>query len=69
MATEGQKPSSEEVKTDLFEDDDEFEEFEIDRGVNEELHFYMLVFFFQFYGFFCFECYKCGLIFVMNLMP
>ncbi|XP_047956920.1 protein DELETION OF SUV3 SUPPRESSOR 1(I)-like [Salvia hispanica] len=31
MATEGQKPSAEEVKTDLFEDDDEFEEFEIDR--------------------------------------
>uniref|UniRef100_A0A7N0ZX12 26S proteasome complex subunit SEM1 n=1 Tax=Kalanchoe fedtschenkoi TaxID=63787 RepID=A0A7N0ZX12_KALFE len=31
MATEG-KPAAEEVKMDLFEDDDEFEEFEI----NEE---------------------------------
>ncbi|KAL1541513.1 Protein DELETION OF SUV3 SUPPRESSOR 1(I) [Salvia divinorum] len=31
MATERQKPSSEEVKADLFEDDDEFEEFEIDQ--------------------------------------
>ncbi|KAG6403940.1 hypothetical protein SASPL_136174 [Salvia splendens] len=36
MATEGQKPSSEEVKTDLFEDDDEFEEFEIDRDWDEQ---------------------------------
>ena len=45
MATEGQKPSAEEVKTDLFEDDDEFEEFEIDRGVYDELDFDMLFIF------------------------
>ncbi|KAL4295649.1 hypothetical protein GQ457_12G008100 [Hibiscus cannabinus] len=32
MATEQPKPATEEVKLDLFEDDDEFEEFEI----NEE---------------------------------
>ncbi|XP_057806262.1 protein DELETION OF SUV3 SUPPRESSOR 1(I)-like [Salvia miltiorrhiza] len=36
MATERQKPASEEVKTDLFEDDDEFEEFEIDRDWDEQ---------------------------------
>lgn len=33
MATEQQKPASEEAKTDLFEDDDEFEEFEINQGM------------------------------------
>ena len=33
MATSnGTKPASEETKMDLFEDDDEFEEFEIDLG-------------------------------------
>lgn len=32
MATEQAKPAAEEVKMDLFEDDDEFEEFEIDQG-------------------------------------
>lgn len=32
MATEQQKPATEDVKIDLFEDDDEFEEFEIDEG-------------------------------------
>lgn len=33
MATEQPKPATEEAKIDLFEDDDEFEEFEIDQGV------------------------------------
>lgn len=33
MATEQAKPATEEVKMDLFEDDDEFEEFEIDQGL------------------------------------
>lgn len=32
MATEQAKPATEEAKIDLFEDDDEFEEFEIDQG-------------------------------------
>ena len=32
MATNETKPASEEAKMDLFEDDDEFEEFEIDLG-------------------------------------
>lgn len=32
MATEQAKPVTEEAKVDLFEDDDEFEEFEIDQG-------------------------------------
>ncbi|KAH6758348.1 hypothetical protein C2S51_018583 [Perilla frutescens var. frutescens] len=32
MATEQAKPPTDEVKMDLFEDDDEFEEFEIDQG-------------------------------------
>ncbi|XP_039060553.1 protein DELETION OF SUV3 SUPPRESSOR 1(I)-like [Hibiscus syriacus] len=38
MATEQQKTAKEEVKLDLFEDDDEFEEFEIneDWGNEEE---------------------------------
>ncbi|KAL6494381.1 Protein DELETION OF SUV3 SUPPRESSOR 1(I) [Orobanche gracilis] len=38
MATEQAKPATEEVKMDLFEDDDEFEEFEIDQdwGDKEE---------------------------------
>ncbi|KAI3454519.1 hypothetical protein Pfo_011182 [Paulownia fortunei] len=31
MATEQPKPATEEAKIDLFEDDDEFEEFEIDQ--------------------------------------
>ncbi|XP_051123121.1 protein DELETION OF SUV3 SUPPRESSOR 1(I)-like [Andrographis paniculata] len=31
MATEQAKPAAEELKLDLFEDDDEFEEFEIDQ--------------------------------------
>ncbi|XP_031111233.1 protein DELETION OF SUV3 SUPPRESSOR 1(I)-like [Ipomoea triloba] len=31
MATEQPKPAPEDVKMDLFEDDDEFEEFEIDQ--------------------------------------
>jgi hypothetical protein len=33
MATEP-KPATEDVKIDLFEDDDEFEEFEINEGTN-----------------------------------
>lgn len=33
MATEP-KPATEDVKIDLFEDDDEFEEFEINEGIN-----------------------------------
>ena len=33
MATEP-KPATEDVKIDLFEDDDEFEEFEIDEGIH-----------------------------------
>lgn len=32
MATEQPKPATDEIKVDLFEDDDEFEEFEIDQG-------------------------------------
>lgn len=32
MATEQPKAAAEDVKMDLFEDDDEFEEFEIDQG-------------------------------------
>lgn len=32
MATEQPKSATEDVKIDLFEDDDEFEEFEIDEG-------------------------------------
>lgn len=32
MASEQAKPATEEEKADLFEDDDEFEEFEIDQG-------------------------------------
>ncbi|KAH6797456.1 SUV3 suppressor [Perilla frutescens var. hirtella] len=36
MATEKQKPDTEEVKIDLFEDDDEFEEFEIDQDWDEK---------------------------------
>lgn len=32
MATEKVNPATDEVKMDLFEDDDEFEEFEIDQG-------------------------------------
>lgn len=32
MATEQPKPAAKEVKMDLFEDDDEFEEFAIDQG-------------------------------------
>lgn len=33
MATEQPKPATEDAKIDLFEDDDEFEEFEIDQGL------------------------------------
>lgn len=33
MATEEQKAGNEEVNADLFEDDDEFEEYEINQGV------------------------------------
>lgn len=33
MATEQPKPATEDVKMDLFEDDDEFEEFEINEGI------------------------------------
>ncbi|KAK3018554.1 hypothetical protein RJ639_003911 [Escallonia herrerae] len=33
MATEQPKAATEETKIDLFEDDDEFEEFEIDQGI------------------------------------
>ncbi|TYG92008.1 hypothetical protein ES288_A12G309000v1 [Gossypium darwinii] len=32
MATEQPKPQNEDINMDLFEDDDEFEEFEIDGG-------------------------------------
>lgn len=32
MATELPKSGTEEVKLDLFEDDDEFEEFDVDQG-------------------------------------
>lgn len=32
MATEQPKAATEDAKIDLFEDDDEFEEFEIDQG-------------------------------------
>ncbi|KAK8518207.1 hypothetical protein V6N13_027682 [Hibiscus sabdariffa] len=36
MATEQPKSATEEVKLDLFEDDDEFEEFEINEEWNNE---------------------------------
>ena len=36
MATNETKPTSEEAKMDLFEDDDEFEEFEIDLGKSKK---------------------------------
>lgn len=39
MATEP-KPSTEDVKIDLFKDDDEFEEFEINEGTNLFLFFF-----------------------------
>lgn len=43
MATEQPKPAAEDVKMDLFEDDDEFEEFEIDQG---ELKHHMFFYYF-----------------------
>ncbi|XP_073022942.1 protein DELETION OF SUV3 SUPPRESSOR 1(I)-like [Primulina eburnea] len=36
MATEQPKPATEEAKMDLFEDDDEFEEFEIDYELEDK---------------------------------
>lgn len=50
MATEQPKPAAEDAKIDLFEDDDEFEEFEIDQGMltplllNYTFDFLMLLF-------------------------
>lgn len=45
MATEQPKPAAEDVKMDLFEDDDEFEEFEIDQGELSIISFfYFLVY-------------------------
>lgn len=45
MATEQPKPATVDVKMDLFEDDDEFEEFDIDQG---ELTFINFSFYFYF---------------------
>lgn len=44
MATEQPKAAAEDVKMDLFEDDDEFEEFEIDQGQSTRfLNFLLLI--------------------------
>lgn len=40
MATETKPAASEDAKIDLFEDDDEFEEFEIDQGETFFLFFF-----------------------------
>jgi hypothetical protein len=42
MATEP-KPATEDVKIDLFEDDDEFEEFEINEGTNPFPIFFLII--------------------------
>ncbi|XP_047943123.1 protein DELETION OF SUV3 SUPPRESSOR 1(I)-like [Salvia hispanica] len=40
MATEQAKPATDEVKMDLFEDGDEFEEFEIGQGCTKRILYY-----------------------------
>lgn len=43
MATNEAKPATEEAKMDLFEDDDEFEEFEIDLGNYSKINFLLFL--------------------------
>lgn len=44
MAATETKPATEEAKMDLFEDDDEFEEFEIDLGNNSKQKLLIITF-------------------------